>query len=149
MSAQVRVEVTSVGKRARDDDTQFVPLLASVVRASKAKACSELEDAILEAIETGSRPPSRAMNFRGPEFQAIGDGPFGDVELINEICYDRVQSTPAGANALKALRNCTATDEDLAHFMHSDGEILRNFAFGDCDSRIEVKRVVSPFNPVA
>ena len=50
---------------------------------------------------------------------------------------------------LRALEGCHACDEDEAHFEGLDGEILRTIADGECESRIEVKRVLDPYNPVA
>lgn len=151
MAYHKQLSTTSTGKRAREDDRLIVRQLASAVRASKATQpptpTSALTSKILRAIESGSPLPSRAKHFRGePEYEAVGDERL--MPRLQQLCYKRLESTRKGKRALEALRNCEAVDEDAYHFdEHAD--TLHAFANGDCDSRIEVKRAVSPFNPVA
>ena len=149
-----RLELTIMpnGKRSRHLDDSVIRRLATLVRGKKASAPqtqhSELVDKILEAIETGAPLPSRAKHFRGPEFEPVGDEAFEGVDYAEGLCYERLQRTSAGASAMKALRKCSPNNEDAAHFDGPDGELLRAIIDGDCESRIEVMRAASPFNPV-
>ena len=139
-------------KRARADQASETRELASVVRASRARMAvtpPDPVDVILEAIETGQPPPSRARLYRGPAFEDVGDEAFDGIEYASELCNERLKKTPHGRAVLRALEGCHACDEDEAHFEGLDGEILRTIADGECESRIEVKRVLDPYNPVA
>jgi len=92
---------------------------------------------------------ARIASLRGPEFEDVSDEAFEDIEYAEGLCYDRLLNARGGQQVLRALRACKAIDEDEAHFSGPDGELLRALADGDCEPRIEVKRAVHPFNPVA
>ena len=141
-------ELLATGKRARATDDDLVRHLASVVRKSRQATPPDAADAILAAIESGGQPPSRAK-FRGPDFEDVGDDSFQGIEYAEGLCYERLLESRKGQKIVAALRRCRPNDDDEAHFSGPDGELIRALADGDCEPRIEVKRAVDPFNPVA
>ena len=144
---------------SRDLDVQ-VKHLAAAVRRSRAAARSQghanarqcttfrgqtdLADEILSALESGSELPSRRA-FRGPSFEPIEpkEAFSSTVERTDVLNFDGLPD-----HITDALLNCEEADPDEAHWEGPDGELLEHVASCGGQGRVQVVRVLDPFNPV-